>query len=95
MQQFEEIAPTSELGPGRLKRSTANVETTPRPRVLIADEDLSFALSFQNALAAAGIVNVLASTAAEATALARSNPELCLAFVDSQIPTTGGVDLMQ
>ena len=71
------------------------VETPPQPRVLIADDDLSFARSLQKALAAAGTAAVLASTAPEATALARCSPNLCLAFVDSQIPTTGGLALME
>src|ERR1039457_4172471 len=38
---------------------------------------------------------VLASTALEATAFARRSPNLCLAFVASQIPTTGGLGLME
>ena len=78
MQQFEDIAPTSELGPGRLKRSTANVETTPRPRVLIADEDLSFALSFQNTLAAAGI----------------DYPHLVYSYLDKEVRTASLIPLV-
>jgi two-component system response regulator HydG len=62
---------------------------------LIADEDFNFARSFQEALVSAGIGAVHARTAQEATALAKCSPNLCLAFVDSQIPATGGLALMQ
>ena len=68
---------------------------TPQPQVLIADDDLSFACAFQKALAAAGTIAVLASTAPEATAFVRHHPDLCIAFVDSQIETTGGLALME
>ncbi|MBI4164501.1 MAG: sigma-54-dependent Fis family transcriptional regulator [Acidobacteria bacterium] len=65
------------------------------PRVLIADGDFSFAHSFQEALTAEGIATVLASTAPEATALAKSSLNLYLAFVDAKIPASGGLALMQ
>ena len=66
-----------------------------QPRVLIADEDLDFAHSFQESLAAWGVSAVLAMTAPEADAIVRHNPSLSLAFVDSQIPATGGFAVMQ
>jgi DNA-binding NtrC family response regulator len=71
------------------------VDASLQPRVLIADEDLSFAHSFQESLFARGVSAVLAKTAPEADASVRHNPSLCLAFVDSQIPATGGLGLMQ
>lgn len=71
------------------------VDTALQPCVLIADEDLSFAQSFQESLAAWGVPAVLAKTAPEAATLVRLNPSLCLALVDSQIPATGGFALMQ
>ena len=71
------------------------VLTTPQPRVLIADNDLTFARTFQKALAAAGTTAVLVSTALEATACTRRHPDLCIAFLDSQITTTGGLALME
>jgi two-component system response regulator HydG len=72
-----------------------NVIAQSLPRVLIADEDLGFAHSFQESLTAWGVPAVLAKTAQEADAAVRHNPSLCLAFVDSQIPALGGLGLMQ
>lgn len=66
-----------------------------QPLVLVADKDLDFAESFKEALASTGIKTVLARTAQEATTLAKLSPNLCLAFVDAQIPATGGLALMQ
>ena len=74
---------------------STTMETTPHPYVLIADDDLSYVRSFQNGLTAAGTPVVLASTGSEATAFAKAIPNLYLAFVDSRIPPTGGLALME
>ncbi|MBI4165983.1 MAG: sigma-54-dependent Fis family transcriptional regulator [Acidobacteria bacterium] len=70
-------------------------ESSEQSRVLIADSDFNFAMSFQKALIAACVPAVIARTSEEATGLARSSPNLCLAFVDAQLASQGGLALMQ
>ena len=83
------------LDPVRSYGSKPNPGRPEQPLVLVADKDLDFAESFKEALASTGITTILAQTAQEATTLAKVNPNLCLAFVDAQIPATGGLALMQ
>lgn len=70
------------------------VETTLRPRILLADEDLNFARSFQEFLTNESNRVALTRSASQATALAEGNSDLHLAFVDSEISPKGAIALM-
>ncbi len=71
-----------------------NVGATPRAQILIADDYPRFAWPFRDFLASQSIPVVLTRSAARAVAIVDHNPDLHLAFVDSEIPPTGAIALM-